>query len=189
MLHILFSVWCVLLICGCSSDSPVNDEVSPQEEQSVAASSSADPLSSGPGGEGTSEPPQRETSGSNPSAEDQEIYYATAEELFNAVQASEYQEAFTELEDFFPLLQGEDTMYAAFVPKDHPNYTVYFYAFYTPELPFHELVYGYLVLNNITEEMHGYFDGDADEYFEQHTLSPEIDFNAYEAMANRRQDI
>ena len=172
---------------GCSSDGAPADEISPdtalEETQDEEALTDEAQDETAP-----TEVASIEPAGSvSPSQRD--VYYATTEDLYNAMEASEEQGAFTEIIDLFPDLPGEDTMWAAFIPSDHPDFQVFYYAFYTPDQPFHELVYGYVVKNLTTGELQGYFDGDADESFEQNNMAPSIDFRAYERLADQRQQI
>ena len=162
---------------GCSWDGAPADDVSPD-------TAVEEPQGDAPPAEVASAEPA-----SSVSAPQREVYYADTEDLYQAMEASEEQGAFTEIIDLFPDLPGEDTMWAAFIPADHADYQVFYYAFYTPDQPYHELVYGYVVKNMTTGELQGYFDGDADETFEQNNMSPSIDFRAYERLATQRQDI
>lgn len=174
---------CLALFSGCSGDGGPGDEIAPDTEPAEAAPAQEAPAHEFQQGVAESRAPAPV-----PRTQQERPYYATTEDLYNALQASEQQEAFTEIIDLFPELAGEDTMWAAFVPADHPDFQVFYYAFYTPTQSFHELVYGYVVKNMETGELQGYFDGDADETFDQNTMSPTIDFNAYEGLATH-QDI
>jgi hypothetical protein len=172
---------CLAFLPGCSWISGPSEEIAPDTEQAFPAEE--------PPAMNTPAEPMAAEPAPVPNVQQERIYYATTEDLFNALQASEQQDAFTEIIDLFPELAGEDTMWAAFVPADHPGYQVFYYAFYTPTQTFHELVYGYVVKNTETGELQGYFDGNADETFDQNTMSPTIDFNAYDSLATQRQDI
>lgn len=110
------------------------------------------------------------------------LYYKNTQELHDAIQKAIDSEKFlgyTDPFDAFPVLEGVDTMSAAFIPVDHPNYKVFYHAFFQPEKPFHKRVYGYTVIDMTTEQDYGYFDGNADGVFEQETLDPKIVLDDY----------
>ncbi len=110
------------------------------------------------------------------------VYYKTTEELHQAIQEAIDSEKFlgyTDPFDAFPVLDGVDTMSAAFIPVDHPDHKVFYHAFFQPTKPFHKRVYGYTVINMKTNQDFGYFDGNADGVFEQETLDPKIVLDDY----------
>lgn len=115
-------------------------------------------------------------------AEKSKVYYATAEDLHAAIQKAIDAEKFlgyTDPFDAFPVLDGVDTMSAAFIPVDHPDHKVFYHAFFQPTKSFHKRVYGYTVIDMITNQDYGFFDGNADGTFEQATLDPKIVLDDY----------
>ncbi len=111
-----------------------------------------------------------------------DIEYKTAAELHAAVQRAIEREQFlgyTDPFDAFPVLSGEDTISAAFIPVEYPNHKVFYHSFYQPGEPFHQRVYGYTVIDMRSNEDFGHFDGDADGIFEQKTLDPKIVIDDY----------
>jgi len=115
-------------------------------------------------------------------AEQSKVYYATTEDLHAAIQKAIDAEKFlgyTDPFDAFPVLDGVDTMSAAFIPVDSPDHKVFYHAFFQPTKPFHKRVYGYTVIDMITNQDYGYFDGNADGTFEQETLDPKIVLDDY----------
>ncbi len=117
------------------------------------------------------------------------VYYRTDHELLKAVQVAIEKEKFlgyTDPFDAFPILPGNDTISAAFVPVDHPEYKVFYHAFYTPDRPFHKRVYGYTVIDTRTNKDYGYFDGNADGVFEQNTLNPKIVLDDYQKKTEKQ---
>ncbi len=117
-----------------------------------------------------------------------DIEYKTTEELHQAVQAAIDAGNFlgyTDPFDAFPVLEGVDTMSAAFIPVDHPRHKVFYHAFFQPTEPIHKRVYGYTVIDMITNEDFGHFDGNADGIFDQKTLDPKIVLDDYMNAAKK----
>lgn len=117
-----------------------------------------------------------------------DIDYKTTAMLHKAVQKAIEKGTFlgyTDPFDAFPILDGDDTMSAAFIPVDRPQHKVFYHAFYTPDQPFHRRVYGYTVIDMTTNKDYGHFDGDADGNFEQQTLDPKIVLDKYVEQANK----
>lgn len=116
------------------------------------------------------------------SAAQEKVYYKTTQDLHEAIQKAINSEKFlgyTDPFDAFPVLDGVDTMSAAFIPVDHPDFKIFYHAFFQPTKPFHKRVYGYTVINMKTNKDYGYFDGNADGVFEQETLDPKIVLDDY----------
>lgn len=111
-----------------------------------------------------------------------DIDYRTSEALLEAVEKASTKDTFlgyTEPFDAFPVLDGADTISAAFVPADYPHHKIFYHMFYQPNQPFHERVYGYTVIDMRTNQDYGHFDGNADGIFEQKTLDPKIIIDDY----------
>ncbi len=120
-------------------------------------------------------------------SDDGDIDFRTAVELQAAVQqaidAGKFL-GYTEPFDAFPIIPGNDTVSAAFIPADNPERKVFFHAFYVPNQPFHKRVYGYTVIDSRTNKDFGHFDGNADGVFEQKTLEPKIILEDYVKASN-----
>ncbi len=126
-------------------------------------------------------PLQRPT-GAVPSMYTGDVEYRTAKELHDAVQKAIAQDKFlgyTDPFDAFPVIDGADTISAAFIPVNYPNHKIFFHALYAPGQPYDRRVYGYTVIDMTTNQDYGHFDGNADGVFEQKTLDPKIVLDSY----------
>lgn len=76
--------------------------------------------------------------------------------------------------DAFPDIPGDDTVGRVFKEKGKSGVRIKLFAFNAPGQKHHRRVYGYVVEDTVSGEVHGFFDGDGDGVFEQATLKPVI---------------